>query len=346
MTNNLKKQTDSALPPFWLDSSGRDRTAEYNFYRFCRTLETLSGTKLGTGASLADPVRFRPDPHMGFPAGELRRTETDPNNPQAPPTVRTTFLGLYGVDSPLPTDIVDAINQGADGAEAMAAFLDIFNHRIMTQFYRIWRKYSYPATFEAGGTDSISSSLMALMGIMPGRHQPAPRLLGLLQPLLMTTHTVDGIKAVIRNCAPGTRVCVVANQPVNFPTRLRARLSAASPMRLQKGVVMGSNVSDANYCMTVELETDDPDEVTGWLPGGLLREEVFLLLKTYLGHDYDMRFWLTLPVNLLPRPRLGDRRLLNGYNIMLRQREDDRGDRPQAVRIGLGRLRGAEGNRN
>lgn len=341
--NKHAQHNDTALPPFWLDDSGQDRTAAYNFYRFCQTLEALSGTRLGTGPSpQSDPVRFRPDPHMGFPAGELRRTETDLDNPHLPPTVRTKFLGLYGVDSPLPADIVDAINQGTDGAEAMAAFLDIFSHRIMTQFYRIWRKYSYPATFEPGGTDNTSRSLMALTGITQATAQPASRLLGLLQPLLMTTHTADGIAAVIRSRAPKTQVKVEPHRPVSLPVASRASLSASRPMRLEKGVVMGSHISDANYCMAVELASEDPDEVAGWLPGGQLREDVFTLLKTYLGHDYDVRFWLTLPVRLLPRPTLGDRRLLNGYNIMLRIRDDNPESRAETVRTGLGRLRHGE----
>lgn len=343
MTDGKKNSTDGTLPPFWLDDSGRDRTAAYNFYRFCQTLERLSGTTLGTGPLPdADPVRFRPDPHMGFPAGELRRTETDPDNPASPPTVRTTFLGLYGVDSPLPTDIVDAINQGRDGAEAMAAFLDIFNHRIMTQFYRIWRKYSYPATFETGGTDSTSRSLMALTGITQAAEQPASRLLGLLQPLLLPTHTADGVAAIIRSRAPQTQVSVVPHLPVNQPVEQRARLSVSRPLALEKGVVMGSHISDANACLRVELKTDDPDEATGWLPGGQLREDVFVLLKTCLGQDYDVRFWLTLPVRLLPRPQLGNRRLLNGYNILLRLKEDNQSDGAQTVRIATGRLRQAE----
>ncbi len=48
----------------------------------------------------------------------------------------------------------------------------MFNHRIFTQFYRIWRKYSYPATFEAGGTDVTSQCLLGLIGLgIPGTAQ-------------------------------------------------------------------------------------------------------------------------------------------------------------------------------
>lgn len=56
-------------------------------------------------------------------------------------------MGLYGVESPLPTTYQDDIAQRQEGSDVAAEFLDIFNHRLITQFYRIWRKYSYPATF-------------------------------------------------------------------------------------------------------------------------------------------------------------------------------------------------------
>ena len=39
--------------------------------------------------------------------------------------------------------------------EALQGLLDIFSHRIMTQFYRIWRKYS-ARHLEPGGTDRLA----------------------------------------------------------------------------------------------------------------------------------------------------------------------------------------------
>jgi type VI secretion system protein ImpH len=99
---------------------------------------------------------------------ELKAVEYDEDDDSRPPVIRTTFMGMYGVDSPLPT-YLDDITQRREGHEALQGFLDIFSHRILTQFYRIWRKYSYPATFEPGGTDSISQSLLGLVGLgIPG----------------------------------------------------------------------------------------------------------------------------------------------------------------------------------
>ncbi|MGE9527242.1 type VI secretion system baseplate subunit TssG, partial [Escherichia coli] len=79
--------------------------ARINFYRFCQLLEQRQqNAPLGsTDSPAADAVRFRPHPGMGFPAGELKSTEYDPQKPTLPPTVSVTFMGLYGVESPLPT---------------------------------------------------------------------------------------------------------------------------------------------------------------------------------------------------------------------------------------------------
>lgn len=105
-------------------------------------------------------------------------------------------------------------------------------------------------------------------------------------------------------------------------------------------LVLGNEISDANYCSAVELYTEDPDEAWGWMPDGQLKKDVFTLLGVYLGCDYDVRLWLTLPTRLLPRPRLGDQGLFSGYNIMLGLDEGPPAeDLPLTARIRVGRLR-------
>lgn len=67
-----------------------------NFYRFCQLLEKASpqSPPLGTTDDIKDdPLRFRPWPGMGFPAGELRTVEQHSTKPELPLTVRTNFWG-------------------------------------------------------------------------------------------------------------------------------------------------------------------------------------------------------------------------------------------------------------
>lgn len=187
-----------------------------NFYRFCQLLEKLNPDRPLMGSTSHpgdDPVRFVPHPGMGFPASELKAVEYDEEDDSKPPLIRATFMGMYGVDSPLPTAYLDDITQRREGHDALQGFLDIFSHRILTQFYRIWRKYSYPATFEPGGTDSISQSLLGLVGLgIPGTANhiatPVSRFLALLGVLQQPGKTQEGMQALVSLLAPDTTVKV------------------------------------------------------------------------------------------------------------------------------------------
>ncbi|AYW84080.1 type VI secretion system baseplate subunit TssG [Yersinia pestis subsp. pestis] len=104
-------------------------------------------------------------------------------------------------------------------------------------------------------------------------------------------------------------------------------------------MVLGSETSDANYFIGVEMLTEDTAEAKGWLSSGQLREDVFTLLRVYLGCDYDASLTLTIPMNLAPLPRMGDPLLMAGYNVMLGLREDNLDERPEKVTMKLGRIR-------
>ncbi|VVN67538.1 type VI secretion system baseplate subunit TssG [Pseudomonas fluorescens] len=289
------------------------RVAEANLYRFCQLLEQAlpDHPPLGSTAHPADdPVRFRPDPGMGFPAGELKAIETHDHHPQRPATVRTRLLGLYGVDSPMPTAFLDDIGQRREGHEAVEAFLDIFNHRIFTQFYRIWRKYSYPATFEAGGTDATSQCLLGLIGLgIPGTARqiatPVSRFLALLSVMRLPTRNAEGIVALVKLLAPETRARVTPHWPQKIPLAQPASLCSRRPVSLSQGTPLGSVGHDANSQLHLALFTEDEDEARGWLPAGQLHNDLRVLLRVYLGWRCTAKLQLSLPLRSLPAPVLG-----------------------------------------
>ncbi|MBD8099470.1 type VI secretion system baseplate subunit TssG [Pseudomonas fluorescens] len=291
----------------------QDQVAEANLYRFCQLLEQAlpDHPPLGSTAHPADDaVRFRPDPGMGFPASELKAIETDDAHPERPATIRTRLLGLYGVDSPMPTVFLDDIAQRREGHEALEAFLDIFNHRIFTQFYRIWRKYSYPATFEAGGTDATSQCLLGLIGLgIPGTAQqiatPVSRFLALLSVMRLPTRNAEGITALVKLLAPNTQAQVTPHWPLRIALEQPASLSRQRPVSLSQGTPLGSVGLDANSHLRLTLYTEDTQEASGWLPGGELYSDLLVLLRVYLGWRCTAKLQLSLPVHSLPAPVLG-----------------------------------------
>lgn len=325
-----------------------ERVCEANLYRFCQLLEQAApgNPPLGSSHRLADdPVRFRPYPGMGFAPGELNGIEADADAPTAPVTVRTRLLGLYGVDAPLPSAYLDDIAQRREGHEAVEAFLDIFNHRFMTQFYRIWRKYTYPASFEAGGADSTSQCLLGLIGLgIPGTGQriatPLSRFLGLLGVMRLPTRTAEGITALVRLLAPATEVHVRAHWPRRIVLAQPARLSRRQPVALGQGMPLGALATDVNSQVGLLLATSDLDEGRAWLPGNRLHADLLALLRVYLGWRCDACLHLSLPLACLPTAVLGRAELQLGMTAVLGLGGAWRAPADARITIVLGRYQG------
>lgn len=329
------------------------RVAEASVYRFCQLLEKAlpNHPPLGSTEHPADdPVRFRPDPGMGFPAGELKAIEMPPADRAGKATVRTRLLGLYGVDSPLPTAYLDDIAQRREGHEALEAFLDIFNHRIFTQFYRIWRKYSYPATFEQGGADATSQCLLGLIGLgIPGTADligtPLSRFLALLSVMRLPTRNAEGVMALVKLLAPDTRTCVTPHWPKKILLAEPASLSSISPVNLSQGTPLGPVAYDVNSQLCLTLFTENRVEVRGWLPGAQLHTDLLVLLRVYLGWRCTARLRLTLPVDSLPPPELGSATVLLGMTGVLGLTGKSAHVRNQStITINLGRYQGLQRN--
>ncbi|WNN43181.1 type VI secretion system baseplate subunit TssG [Winslowiella toletana] len=305
-----------------------------NFYRFCQLLEKSQPAKplLGsTSHPSDDPVRFSPHPGMGFPASELKVVEYDEEDESKPPVVRTTFMGMYGVDSPLPTAYLDDITQRREGHEALQSFLDLFSHRILTQFYRIWRKYSYPATFEAGGSDAISQSLLGLVGLgIPGTAKqiatPVSRFLALLSVLRQPGKTQEGMQALVSLLAPETSVKVSPyslrpveiSQPLGFYDDQDFLLDGNTPL--------GDEAMDASSQLLIALSTESEQETNGWRPDGLLYQDFLVMLRVYLGWRFKARITLTVGTRLLAVPPLGDAPFWLGMNGVLGIEEESMPD--------------------
>ncbi len=288
-----------------------DQLPYINFYRFCQLLEQTAPDAPVMGSIWQvrhEPIRFRPHPGMGFPSGEIRGAEA-PTHPHLPTTVRVNFMGLYGTESPLPTHYVNDVTQRREGHEATQDFLDIFNHRLTTQFYRIWRKYSYPATFAPGGSDATSQYLLGLAGLgIDGCAQnvatPVSRFLALLPVMLLPGRTAEGITSLVRLLAPETRAQVMSWEPRRIAQPVKLKMSTRHPVSLTHRPVMGAHAIDVNGQVLLRLFTHDPTDVQGWLSGGQLHGDLMALLHVYLGAKLDAKLELCIDRALLPDAQL------------------------------------------
>jgi len=152
------------------------RAKHFSFFQLVRLLEQSAGgsARVGyRGPASTECVRFRPDTSLAFPASdisELDLAETTAGGIEKY-RITTTFLGLYGSSSPLPSFYSESIVQNDDDQNRIRDFLDLFHHRLLSLFYRCWSKYRYHVQFEYGENDPLTPRLFSLIGLDPSLSQ-------------------------------------------------------------------------------------------------------------------------------------------------------------------------------
>ena len=108
------------------------------------------------GPLTKEHIVFRSNASLAFPVREVEEIEYDNDIHCHLPKVRVTvnFMGLYGPSSPLPDHYTEEILFSGKEDSDSRRFLDIFNHRYISFFYRCWEKYRYPLQYKEGATDN------------------------------------------------------------------------------------------------------------------------------------------------------------------------------------------------
>lgn len=146
------------------------RAREFDFFQLLHLVERLEkdAAPIGQhGPARDEPVRLRPTLSLGFPAGDLAGADWYQAAPDGRGYLRitTTFLGLYGSDSPLPAHFTESLLPEQEPDERVRGFVDLFHHRIFSLLYRVWKKYRYYVTFRSDGSDRISQVVRGFLGI-------------------------------------------------------------------------------------------------------------------------------------------------------------------------------------
>ena len=140
---------------------GRDHEPAREVLRF-RALQSLS-----FAPSSISEVRGRDRSPPG------NDDEDDPRSSQLEMVV--SFMGLTGPSGVLPQHYTRLLIQRIrDKDHSLQDFLDVFNHRLISFFFRAWEKYRFPTAYERARVESreeedlFSSALYSLVGLGTG----------------------------------------------------------------------------------------------------------------------------------------------------------------------------------
>jgi type VI secretion system protein ImpH len=149
----------------------------FDFFQAVRVLEQLDPVRVPVGRGgppSVEAVRFRSHVSLSFPPSAV--FQVDHASAALPlPAMTVTFFGLTGANGALPrhyTELLLRIDREGKGAEkhAFRDWLDLFNHRLISLFYRAWEKYRFYVPYTRGEyaapePDPYTRCLYSLIGL-------------------------------------------------------------------------------------------------------------------------------------------------------------------------------------
>ncbi|WP_041393901.1 type VI secretion system baseplate subunit TssG [Photobacterium profundum] len=129
------------MPPLNVDQLNNHDLYEVVFAIERYLMQTGQTLEIGTDALIDnEKVRFQSSQHLGFSASEVKVTQQQ--NEKI--VLEVSSLGLTGPAGVLPRHYTELVLQRIKKKDyAFKDFLDLFNHRIISLYYKSWEKYQY-----------------------------------------------------------------------------------------------------------------------------------------------------------------------------------------------------------
>ena len=294
----------------------------FSFYRIVYLLQHLVPEAVPVGAQgppEREVVRFRAHLSMGFSSADVTSLTVKESESEDLPRfeLTTTFMGLYGPASPLPTHYTEELLHDEDGREVRRAFMDLFHHRMMSLLYRVWEKYRYAIRFQALGKDPISKLFLQLSGLgLPpkGETRIHPiRLLAYAGLWTQRTRPASALRGILADYFRGVDVEIeqFAGRWLEIPESEQNRLGGVRS-RLGEDINLGSRIFDRGASFRVRLDRLGINDYLSFLPPGDKTAELEEIVDQFNsdGLDYEVKLWLRreeVPSVMLgaPAARLG-----------------------------------------
>jgi len=284
----------------------------FEFFEAVRVLRRLYPDREPIGGE-ADPgrevARFDARVSLSFPASQIQEVRPgEGENPQ--PQVTVNFMGLTGPLGVLPHRYTELLIQRIWLRDrTLKDFLDIFNHRLVSLFYRAWEKYRLAATYEQGGDDRITYYLRAFIGMATAgltqrlalEDQGLLLYAGLFNQQPRSASALEGILRDFFGCP--SQVIQFQGRWVRLGSENETRLGVRNTI-LGVETVLGAQIWDRQSKFRIRMGPLSFEKFDGFLPGARAHDQVMQLARLFAGNEYDFDLQLILSAPEVPACRL------------------------------------------
>jgi type VI secretion system protein ImpH len=289
----------------------------FEFFEAVRHLERAArkpgggaAPRLGRDAApAAEPVRFRSLASLEFPAASVvslapARGGDDPS----PPEMIVAAFGLLGVVGPLPDHYSELVIRRLRMRDrALRDFLDLFNHRAISLFYRAWEKYRLAPQVEGakaapGTDDDVSFALFALAGRATSGHRGRLEVhddvfLRFAGHFSRRTRPAASLEAMLTDYfGLAARVEQFQGEMLCLPISERTMLPPAGSLRgrhnvLGRDAIVGAHAFDVTGRFRIRVGPMPYERFRRFLPTGDLLRPFCQLARSFVGPElaFDVR---------------------------------------------------------
>lgn len=306
----------------------------YDFFRLVRELDQRQPNSPRTGCSVLpgqEIVRFTQEPELSFAAAALGQPTVRSDGKVAVPV---RFLGLLGSDGPLPLRYTEYVRSRLlnNGDSTLAEFLNLFQHRMVSLFYRAWAVGQAEISCERQNDDYFGDVLAAFTGIYGSALRHKDRVqdeakLHFSGLLAGSTRSPRGLELIIQKYF-GLPVRVEEFRSGWYPIPEQYHcLLGGQQAALGELAVVGSVSWEVNLCFGLRIGPLALGSYEMLLPSGESFGRLRDWVELYAGLEVGCDLRLELQREEIPSVRLGEYGRL-GWTSWLRNPEQKPGENP------------------
>jgi type VI secretion system protein ImpH len=298
----------------------------YSFYHALRRFECEFPREARLGRTFhitQDPIRLGQDPSLAFAPSTLASFRHD--SARQAPRLGVRFFGLLGPNGPLPLHLSEVVHERLhnDQDTTLAAFLDLFHHRLLSLFYRAWAEAQPTVSFDRPEQDRFGHYLGSLFGIGSPhlrRRDAMPDLakLHFAGRLACQTRHAEGLEALLHDFFHlPVRIEQFVGAWLQLPADSRCQLgSTRAVSSLGVNALLGARVWQAQQRFRIVFGPLDLIDYQRMLPGGESLRRLEAAVRNYLGDELEWELQLVLRQAQIPKPCL-DRTTQLGWTSWL-----------------------------
>ncbi len=305
---------DLAVAPSSLEARLEEQPFRFEFFQMVRLVSRLATRRKPVGGFHhpgEEVVRFSAQASLTFPASQIQSLS---RRESGPPLVLVNFMGLTGPLGVLPLYYTELVMDRLRARDpVMRDFLGIFDHRIISLFYRAWERYRFPVGYERGEQDRFSLLLLSTVGLgthglekrQPVRDESLFFYGGLLGQHPRSAVALEQLLADYFNVPVEVEQFVGAWYRLDQETQTHMLDSQDLSEQLGLGAIIGDEVWDPQSRVRIRLGPLPLNRYLDFLPSGTAYAPLGAITRFWSGNEIDFEVQLILERAAVPGCRLG-----------------------------------------